>query len=360
MTTRSSLSEIVKLIGKKRVVISDQFPSGGGLTRLSELRRLFPSLTILGCLHDIDSPWIKDKQFLAAVIKYGTLSYWSLGTRVFLSQLAEKKKGWSPDIANRLGIPKNLIYLIGPDNCETIRSQDTTLTDKIKEILIFEQTWTRKLCELSGIERQEQDFPGNSVFEVFNALAQENSLDGINRYIDIMGTESILENELNPIQNEDLRRHFWKVSRSDFTREKFTYGSDFSPLTHFLFPKGKALFLEEALRGDIIPAFTGAGYLEETMSLRDELFPGTTLSALQITFDLNLKSDVLSLLKEKYLRKVQEQNQKRGAARKTLISPEEVTCLQLQDLQNFWKGRPTTLAEPLIESYGPSVSFLQL
>ena len=114
-------------------------------------------------------------------------------------------------------------------------------------------------------------------------------------------------------------------------------------------PKGQVLILELCAKGFVL-AYTGLGYLDKQVELRNRRVPGLQLNLLQISLAWSLFSEPIPELVNGFAQKKAAQNETVN------ISAEDV-----KRIQSYWEGRPTTISHSILGGdLSPSLNWQSL
>ncbi len=331
------------------VVLGDQSPCAGGLTRLEAVQGYAGRVEYF--IQDADAPWLQDGDRHVNV-KRGWPSYWALANRHPFS--LEVPSTAVHNMRDSLRSPRGLSYLSGPRTDITIASgrEHQTLAVLLKQMMLEEADWATKVCEYGGYT--DGVMRGRGVKDKLEACEVDNPLDLTRQVAGWNGTNGRLGSflEMNRQESPQLvgvlpDDHYWVVDNNGIRRP---YDRRV-PLSRgdTLLPKGRALPLEVAVKGAVL-GFTNLGYLDDTLELRDRFVPNLPLKTVQIAFDWRVDFDPIEPLWQEF--------KARKIARGQEVTKPEA---ELGVIGDYWRRRPTTISHMIMGGeVNPSLTYREL
>ncbi|KKU03195.1 MAG: hypothetical protein UX99_C0003G0034 [Candidatus Amesbacteria bacterium GW2011_GWB1_47_26] len=315
---------------ENRIILGDQSPWTGGWLRMQAVAAA--GLPYIYLVQDADAPW-KQNGSSTPSTKNGWTDYWSLAS----------KNPWSPSVPGvEIGnvrsfhkAPSGLSHLTGPNTSQTIHSerQNYHLASLVKDLLIREANWARTVGAILGIAK-ESDYRANqwidalqschTIDDIYRSMGHAHGIDRHQSLVDFFSNNP-------PLLINELGKHrYWSIDNRGHRHEYSRHPDG------VVVPKGKALVLELCAQGFVL-AYTGLGYLDKQIELRDQYVPGLMLKLLQISFVWSLSPEPLPQL-------VNEFAQSKLAKHQTV----DIRWEEVEGAQRYWAGRPTTISQSIL------------
>ena len=313
-----------------KVILGDQSPWTGGWLRMQAVANV--GLHHLHLVQDADAPW-KQNGVPVVSTKHGWADYWSLSS----------KNPWTPSIRGTeinnvrsfYKAPSGLSYLAGPNTSQTIHSErhNPHIAGLMKDLLIREANWARTVGKALGME-VEANYRADqwtnalqkcqTLDDIYHTIGQTHGVDRTQGSIDFFSINP-------PLLVDQLGKQcYWSIDKFGHRYEHSQHSDG------VIVPKGQVLILELCAKGFVL-AYTGLGYLDKQVELRNRRVPGLQLNLLQISFAWSLFPEPVSELVNGFAQKKATQNENVD------ISTEDVGRIQ-----TYWEGRPTSISNSIL------------
>ena len=319
-------------VEKKKVILGDQYPPGGGLLRRQVLEKAGHLVSYF--VQDIAPPWnchrvfapklfwgFKSLRELGGYAAMGVNLPWTLETPFLLLQ----------DPIQSLSLKRGFVGFVGPKTSQTAYGLNR----------LDPETYYGILDKLAYVQIQHASHLALLTFMDAERVPTASWVSAEKRRLQGLCTASSLVSEFfrDPphLIHELPPNFFWEIDVR--TGWRFPYRGGGRKSTCAYVPKGIALPLEFASRG-FATGYTRLKYLSAVRRIRDQYIPGMEIPLCEIRFEWDPGKCITSTLVEVYSRKLRLHG--RVWALKGAMPG------HLKHLVRFWRNRPTSLSHAIL------------
>lgn len=325
-----------------KLLLGDQSPFNGGLVRALEAAEQ-SNCQVTYCFHDIDVPWVQRGvpfEFGVKLEGHNWVDYWAVAARMPFTLDAPKLEDpttWHA-VRQSLKAPGGIQYLMGPTTETTIRTASNcpNLGKLLSDMHQSEIDWAKRIADALGRTPKEAGRIPRALNEVVPAIKER--VNG--RPIEVTTTIGFWKEHEVKLAGKLPADNYWVVNESG-RRKK--WNGHVVPHDSFLVPGGKVLMLEDAAH-EYVSGFSALPYLSEVRSLRDRYVPELIVPYCKITFSWSVGGTPLQNLIGAFL----EKKKTRAEDKKLSFTPPTFNQKDLETMETYWSGRPTTLAYEVI------------